>query len=382
MSKQIPDDEIRGVRLFTRAPVTLPWLARSVVPVARGLHEDGQLGVRLRRGWLHGAHIDVLARGAMGRTPAWAGLAAGLDAGPLDPEKAVGEETYLAQAREFGRLEAVPPPYLPMAEHGAVELLGPADVAARDAGLQDLPELDVVESVLCGPLPGAIEELAGHPALGPVRLVEAFAALADAHFLGLAHGVFSFRSHAEAFLAWAGPSMDMRPVFAHRLAGEADLLRPAIEQRLRGDAGPAAAAWRTAFAYGAGTLDSAVSSGRLTLGLLDAVNADLDRGGMGPPTAPEVVPQGAQPDTDFHRAVAGVTENPDRWFAGYRTLINLFYQKLPLLTVSPLQRYYTCWAVAELVDEVLGESWKQRLGRRRVRVPDGPRTLATVGGRS
>jgi hypothetical protein len=382
MSKQIPADEIVGVRLFTRAPITLPWLARSIVPVARGLHQDGQPGVRLRRGWLHGAHVDVLARAARGRAPAWGDIAAGLDAGPLDPDRAVGEETYLDQAREFGRLEAVPPPYLPMAGHGAVELLGPDDVAFRDAGMAGLSELDLVDSVLTVPLLSAIDELAGRPALAPARLAEAFAAVADAHFLGLAYGVFSFRSHAEAFLAWAAPSRDLRPVFAARLAGEAAALRPVVEQRLSGEVSGAAAAWRTAAAYSAGTLDSAVSAGRLTLDMLDAVSAGTDRTGMGPPSAPAVVPRGAQPDTDFHQAMAGVIADPDRWFAGYRALINVFYRKLPLLTVSPLQRYYTCYAVAELVDEVLGESWRQRLDRPRVRVPDRPAELQPVGGRS
>ena len=382
MSKQIPADEVVGVRLFTRAPITLPWLARSIVPVARGLHQDGQPGVRLRRGWLHGSHVDVLARPARGRAPAWDDVAAGLDAGPLDPATAVGEETYLDQAREFGRLEAVPPPYLPMAAHGAVELLGPDDVAFRDAGMAGLSELDLVDSVLTVPLLSAIDELAARPALASTRLAEAFAALADAHYLGLAYGVFSFRSHAEAFLAWAAPTKDLRPVFAARLAGEVAALRPVVEQRLTGDVSAAAAAWRTAAAYSAGTLDSAVSAGRLTLEMLDSVSAGTDRTGMGPPTDPQVVPQGAQPDTDFHHAMAGVTADPDRWFAGYRALINVFYRKLPLLTVSPLQRYYTCYAVAELVDEVLGESWRQRLDRPRVRVPERSADLQPVGGRS
>jgi hypothetical protein len=269
-----------------------------------------------------------------------------------------------------------------MAAHGAVELLGPDDVAFRDAGLAGLTELDQVDSVLTVPLLSAIDELAARPALAPARLAEAFAALADAHYLGLAYGVFSFRSHAEAFLAWAAPSRDLRPVFAQRLAGEAAALRPVVEQRLSGDVGAAAAAWRTASAYGAGMLDGAVAAGRLTRDLLDAVSAGMDRTGMGPPAVPEVVPQGNQPDTDFHRAVAGVTADQDRWFAGYRALINVFYRKLPLLTVSPLQRYYTCYAVAELVDEVLGESWQQRLDRPRVRVPDRSAELQPVGGRS
>ena len=84
---------------------------------------------------------------------------------------------------------------------------------------------------------------------------------------------------------------------------------------------------------------------------------------MGPPGAETVVPRGEQPDTDFHRTVhgSGAISTPSPFFAAYRLLTNLFYQQLPLLTVSPMQRYYMCFALAETVDEVLGSSWRERL---------------------
>ncbi|WP_326698882.1 hypothetical protein OG909_17180 [Streptomyces sp. NBC_01754] len=349
--------------------MTLPWLSASVVPLARDLRDRGGTVVRLRRGWLHGPHVDVIGRGAMGQELPWETVAGQLDAGPLSEDRALDEEAYLAQAREFGRLEAVPPPYLPMREHGAVEFLGPDDVTPSDPLLHGLREVEVVHGVLCPPLTDMIEELTRDPSLATTRLAEAFVALGDSYFLGLPHGAFSFRSHAEAFLSWAAPSKDMRPVFAARLAKEAPQLRAVVRQRLSGEISPAAARWRTAFAYSTGALDSAVMEGRLTAAMLDSVTASLDRTGMGPPTAPEVVPQGDRPDSDFHRATAesGVIDNPTPWFAAYRMLINLFYQQLPLLTVSPIQRYYMCYALAETVDEVLGETWQERLAKGQVR---------------
>lgn len=106
---------------------------------------------------------------------------------------------------------------------------------------------------------------------------------------------------------------------------------------------------------------------------------------MGPPGATTVVPQGEQPDSDFHRTVgeAGVTSAPSPWFASFRLLTNLFYEQLPLLTVSPMQRYYTCFAVAETVDEVLGVSWRERIaantpaGKPSSAVPDAPASTST-----
>ncbi|MEU9297324.1 hypothetical protein [Streptomyces sp. NPDC048266] len=364
-----PDsDGLTGVRLHTRMPVTPAWLARYVVPVARGLNEAGAPAVQLRRGWLHGPHVDILARdgaGVPGGGPDWDGVARGLDAGPLDPPRALTEETYLGQAREFGRLEAVQPPYLPLREHGAVERIEPGAAA----GVRD-PRLDRFRTVVHGALTPAllrtIDDLAAEPGSGTARLAEAFVALADTHTLGLGYGVFSPRSHVEAFLAWAAPTKDVRPVFRQRLAQDAPVLRRVVEQRLSGEVSATAAAWRTGLAYGAGALESAVAAGTLTLDLLDGATAGLDRSEMGPPGATTVVPQGDQPDSEFHRTVgaAGVTSAPSPWFASFRLLTNLFYEQLPLLTVSPMQRYYTCYAVAETVDEVLGVPWRERVAAR------------------
>ncbi|MFD0028922.1 hypothetical protein ACWGDS_28725 [Streptomyces sp. NPDC055059] len=358
---------LTGVRLHTRMPVTPAWLARHVVPVARALRERGAPAVQLRRGWLHGPHVDVLALAVPGG-PDWTEVADLLDAGPLDPPRALTEEAYLEQAREFGRLEAVQPPYLPLHEHGAVSRVSPADTASRE------PRLDQFRTVVLGalnkPLLRMIDGIAAEPATATVRLAEAFAALVDTHFLGPAYGVFSPRSHVEAFLAWAAPTKDVRPVFQERLAKDAPRLRTVVEQRLSGEVSAGAAEWRTAFAYSSGALESAVAAGTLTLDLLDSVTDGVDRSEMGPPGATRVVPQGDQPDSDFHRAVgeSGVVADPSRWFAAFRLLTNLFYEQLPLLTVSPMQRYYMCFAIAETVDDVLGVSWQDRLNDRRDRM--------------
>lgn len=355
---------VTGVRLYTRTPITLPWLSRHVVPLARAANGEGPAIVRLRRGWLHGPHVDLIGRApGQGTAVDWQSIAASWDPGPLDAAKALDEEKYLAQAREFGRLEKVEPPYLPMREHGDTAFLRPADVGSSDPRLDPLQE--VVLSTLCPPLLSMIDTLVRDPSRATELLAEAYMAVADTHALGAAYGVFSFRSHAEGFLAWASPTKDTRPVFAKRLADDVARLRPVVEQRLAGEPSPFAAEWRTALAYCAGVLDNAVAQGTLTLSMLDGV-ADFDLEGMGPPGAPQAAPSGSGPDSDFHRTVdaSGVIDDPSPWFAAYRLLLNLFYQQLPLLTVSPLQRYYMCWAISETVDEVLGESWRDRLQRR------------------
>jgi hypothetical protein len=307
--------------------------------------------------------VDVVAKaagGERGATLPWDAVAALLDAGPLDAEKQQTEEAYLAQAREFGRLERVAPPYLPMRPHGHVERLGPADTAPWPEPLNALRDLAL--SRMSRPLLAVLAESAANPAAAPTRVVEAMVALAAAHHSGIPYGVFSLRSHAEAFLAWAAPRKDARPAFERRRQGDAPLLRALVEKTMADDAGPWSARWRQAFAYCMGAFDSAVAQGTLTLRALEDREGGFDARTMGPPGQEDV---SGNRGSDFHTRVnaSGAVADPSEWFASYRLLINLFYQQLLLLDVSPLHRYYLCYAIAETVDEVLGDSWHDRLQR-------------------
>ncbi|MFD0773778.1 hypothetical protein ACFQZ2_07545 [Streptomonospora algeriensis] len=351
-------DRACGVRLYTRAPFTVGWLSGTVLPVVRRANGGGPDAVHVLRGWLHGTHVDVV--GPDGAGIDWGAIADAWDAGPLDPDTALTEATYLDRAREFGRLENVEPPYLPVRAHGAAELLGPRPAGNGRSRLRELEE--VVLRTLCRPLLSTAERMAADPSRATALLAEAYLALADTHAMGPSYGTFSFRSHAEGFFAWSSPRKDPRPAFAERLARDSAQIRPAAEQCLAGEPGPSAAQWRTAFAYCAGALDNAVAEGTLTLETLDEINGG-DLTGMGPPGAPEAAPTGSEPDSEFHRTVraSGAIDTPSPWFAAYRLLLNVFYRQLPLLTVSPMQRYYMCWAVAETVDGILGQTWQERL---------------------
>jgi hypothetical protein len=355
----------QGVRLFTHSSITAPWLAGAVSPVVRGLHDAGVPLLRLRRGWLGGPHVDVLA--ARPPTEGWAAVTDALAPGPR-PSDGMTPQAYLDQARALGALENVPPPYLPFRDHGTTEVLDAGDVALRNTRLDALGDVAVVEAGLCVPVLDTVDAVVGDPSTATAVLAEAFAALGDTHYLGIGHSAFAFRSHLEAFLARCRPEQahQLRERFAERRQQDGATVRRVVEDRLAGRVGPVAGAWRTAFAYGAGTLDRAAARGELDLEMLDrqvrddAVAGRPSRYGNG------------YPETPFHRAVAasGSIDAPDPWFAAYRLLVNVFYRQLPLLGVAPLTRYYLCSAVAEAVDEVLGESWEQRLVRRRVRVVD------------
>lgn len=353
-----------GVRLYTRGGIDPQWLAGAVLPAVRALDEELNAPVLyLRRGWLHGPHVDLVARPAGGETGAvlpWDDLAAKLDAGPLAPEKQQSEEEYLARAREFGRLERVEPPYLPMHPHGRLEWLDATRTATWPEPLNALCDLALTR--INRPLTAVVAEAASGAGTPATRVAEAMVALAAAHHSGIPFGVFSLRSHAEAFLSWAAPRKDVRPVFARRLAGDAPLLRALVQQTLEDTCSPSAARWHQAFQYCMGVFDSAVAQEVLTLRTLEEREGGFDERTMGPPGREDV---SGRRGSDFHTTVnaSGALAGTTDWFASYRLLINLFYQQLLLLDVAPLHRYYLCYAIAETVDEVLGESWSDRLSR-------------------
>ncbi|GAA5152533.1 hypothetical protein GCM10023340_33020 [Nocardioides marinquilinus] len=355
-----------GVRLFTRAPITQDWLAHHAVPLWRRARDGGRRLAHLKRGWRYGPHVDVVVDGI---TPdELAALARQADAGPpSSAEDAVTEADYLPTARELGRLESVPPPYLPMRGHGDVQVLTVDDVGTGEPTLDELRL--VCASTLGAPLAATLDDLAAHPgdtALATRRVAEVLAAMADTHTLGIGFGVFSLHSHAEGFFAWTRPTADVRPVFDRRFDGEAELFRDVVRARIDGGTDAVATGWRNALGYNSGVVDAAVSRGTVTGALLDAVSGTGGAGAvshLGPPGAAAQGPTGAQPDTDFHRTVhaAGVEGGHGGWFTGYRLLVNLAYEQLPVLGVPPMQRYYTAYAVARAVDDVLGSTWRDRL---------------------
>ena len=284
-----------GVRIFTRAPVTPGWIADRLLPAVRELREAGPAEPRLRYGWLGGPHVDVVA----GTAPAggWAAFAGSLDAGPPAAD-CLAPRDYLDQARIRGRLEAVPPPYLPMREHGAIELVPAADVATGPVA--------AAESLLSVPMCDTIDAVARNPGDARTVLTEMFVALADAHPRGFAHGVAGFREYAGAFLERWGPDRDLRRGFATRLAAERPVLRDAAERLRAGTAGPLATAWAAGFAAAR-----------------DVFSAAAEPGG---PAAETLSP----------------ADDP-----ALRSVIEVFHGQLHLLTVTQAQRYYMYYAVGE-----------------------------------
>ncbi|GGM61027.1 hypothetical protein GCM10012275_35100 [Longimycelium tulufanense] len=350
---------LTALRVYSHAD-SLRDLVAGLADVGAWLrHEHGVYTVFLQRGWLHGSHVDLVTRAEPGRHVPEDELRERVQAVARElPEGYRSEQDYLRTAAEFGAMEQVPPPYLPLLPHRTVSEVADSEVnpwQGEVAPLRESALARMFEPVrLTLSVPTRSQVLSG--------VAEAFAALAESHPWGIAFGSFSFRSHAEAFLHWQRGSADVRIHFDHRLATDRPRVERVVRAVLEGGESCLAARWRSAFAYCAGQFDAAVESGVLN----DEVVASLAPSGDATVTTDTFDPsKNNRGPSEFHAAVTAsrVTSSPGSWFIGYRLLLNLFYRQLPLLDISPLQRFYLCYALAEVTDEVTGETWRERLER-------------------
>ncbi|MET8626664.1 hypothetical protein ABZW30_23390 [Kitasatospora sp. NPDC004669] len=337
------------------------WVAQYLGPAVTWLQEEhGFLEVSLRRGWLHGPHLELQVHDHVDREIPWEPvlhrLRRGCDAVEAEP---VTEADYLRKAERLGALERVPPPYLPLYEHGTVLELTAEQVRRWDSGLDRLRGSAMARMTAPLLMTAGITDEAEFKR----ELASAFAAVVGIHPAGLEHGCFSLRSHVESFLQWTPHADRLREEFARRLATDGDLVEAAVRGALAGSGSATANGWRAAAAYSAGLFDAAVASGALDY-------AAVQHMAVGDQTAPRIETAFSgkslrRPDelSEFHRTVGGtgVLDNPPGWFTSFRVVINLFYQQLPILDVSPMTRLYLCYAVSEAVDRVTGRDWRDRL---------------------
>ena len=322
-----------GFRWYLHSSLPVSWLAKDVIPAIRYLRRTERMPVvNVRRGWLHGTHLEVTAHSDDGRPVPWPHVVARLRPPAEWAASTETEDAYLARARELGRLEQNSGPYLPLHPHGTFRWIANSDLRPWPGHVQALRECvltRMIDSI------AATFESDEHASLGdnaPSETVaEIMLATADAHPLGIPYGTFSYRSHAEAFLNWSQSVYDPRPEFERRLGADKALLRPLVERMLGGADSPSSASWRRTASYCMGLLDSAVLAGSLTEETLHEINGrpgGVLPANMGPPGAPDAKPS----PSEFHRitASAGINEHPPGWFLPYRLLLNLLYTQLRL----------------------------------------------------
>ncbi|MFI1971869.1 hypothetical protein BLA24_06530 [Streptomyces cinnamoneus] len=339
--------EAQKIRLYLHTTRQRAFIRERLHPLLADFSRQHLLPVRLmRRGWLHGPHVELVVRPHGGRTcdvaelaPRLAGAVHGITPEPVD------EDAYLRRAGQLGRMENVPGPYLPVHAHGTVDVpaMGDDDRWPRPLG-------DVRDAVLTALTDAACAETEPDAARRRTRLAAVMAALAASSPVGLGLGAMSYRSHSEAFFALS-PHTDVRAAFTRRFEQEGDAFREVVRRQLSSGTPTDLRPWTSAFTYGWGALDALGSAGVLTAETVAAISADQ----AGRATA--------RPKTHFHRTFddLGLLDRPAHWFLAYRCLLNFLYTALPLLDVTPVERYYLCFALSEALDQETGSTWEQRL---------------------
>jgi hypothetical protein len=345
-----PEMELRpasAIRIYDYTPDPRVLLDALREPV-RQLRSFVKPMISLRRGWLHGSHLQVTVR-PHGTAPdlelASFVADAALAARAL-PAVSPTEASYLAGAEQLAAWENVSAPFLPLHPQGFVEA-GPATApptwSAELELARDLIGTEFVEAIL-GSTSAQLD-------------VTQFAArilafVARTHPYGLGLGTLSYRSHAEGISATVRDRTDLNAVFARRFARDREVFTaaltepdPAPQDPLAAWAGPLHRAW--------GVAEALAATGAIDGPAIDAAGR-LDR-----------LPVERAQVSDFHAtySTVGLAGQKPHWFTAHRIVLNTVYPALMCLGLSALQRYYVCYGLAEATDLLLEDPWQDRLGR-------------------
>jgi hypothetical protein len=331
-------------------------LLRDLTTPLRHLRLSQQLAVLcVRRGWLHGSHLQVLARGYAGehteqiaealaefgeqaRHIATTGSRATVQAPP--------EASYLGRAEQLARWENIDPPYLPLYPQGTVRIepvglpegFSAALVQARDQITSRY--LDLV-----------LRTAAVEASDRPVVLMRVLAALARTHPHGIGNGTLPYRSHVEGVASATGGHADVRSTYAARFEADHDSFRTALLDPITD---PLIVGWRAAFLYAWGLAEGIVASGSVD-----------DEGLASAAGRRPVTPMGPLARSEFFAEMiaTGLVQDPPYQHVAYRIILNTLYSTLSCFGISPLQRYYLCYGLAEATDRHLGEDPNARIRR-------------------
>jgi hypothetical protein len=307
--------------------------------------------LHVRRQWLHGSHLVITVR-ALAESCPRLDDAASYAASQARELTAImpADEEYLRRAEQLARWERIAPPYLPVYPQGHVQI--GADTAPEDWPPELVLARDQILSRMLEPVLASSRLQLGEPARHVARLM---AVLAAGHPYGLSLGTLSYRSHAEAFCAAVGGTVDLKAAFSERLPRDAAFFRAVLAGD--GDDMPAAEAravdlWSRAFQYGWGVAEALTAGGHLDEHVLNRIASMTNPLGPNAPSA-------------FHAELGevGMVVDPPYWQVAHRLVLNCLYMSMSCLGITPIQRYYLCFGLAEATDGLLGEGWSERIHR-------------------
>ncbi|MCC8246296.1 lantibiotic dehydratase C-terminal domain-containing protein [Saccharothrix luteola] len=342
-------------------PVKAPLLRDAVLPALAEAERSGATG-HVERHWLHGPHVRVRLDGPDEAAEAVASrLRAHLATYPSTVD--VEHSALLAQARQNGIAELVPPPYEPIHPDNTV-VVEPTDLTALRRLLVSDVLVDLRTRCLRLGVPAIREAVAvdGTSQSRVLLAVVAMTAHASRFPAGLVNGYHSFLSHLESFLLHSDPDGVLRG----RFDGVWERNAEQLVETVRGVAGGTVATPWVAWTDGARAL----------------VEEVFDRGDL--PTAysahlgeralemgeDEAIRRWHRDHTDrisdYHDRLREVDfDHPDyqRPVTVYRFGTNMLYQLLAVCDVTPVERYLAASLVVRAVQRITGIDWSEHVAQ-------------------
>lgn len=349
------------IRIFDHSTNPRELLRELADPIAELRVEQWLPVVHLRRGWLHGSHLQLTVRPLGTTPPALDGFLsfAARAAARLDGTMPA-QDQYLSRATELARWENVEEPLLPLRPQGYAEAVPAVEPPSWTPGLMQSRD-QIMSAFLDGVLRAAHQE--ADVAWYATRVL---ALLARTHRYGLGIATLPYRSHAEGISATLGAIINLRDVFAERFVRDRDQFTQALTEPDPLPSDPLYP-WHSAFQRAWGIAEALAASDQVDDQVLKSA---------GQMAVPVANPMASQFHTEVRRSGFGA-HNP-YWHVAHRLILNALYASLTCLGLSPVQRYYACYGLAEAADLQLGESWLERIQRYGAAAPAGPHPVRDV----
>lgn len=344
-------------------------LRDCLVPLARELSDGSAVtSAWLQTRWKQGPHVILFVDGDPGETAAIARTVTQRVGAYLaqHPSREVIEPAqYERTSQQLGRLELVEGPYLPLLPDNSVEPVAETVVdtfVRTDRAAAAKGRIMTAGMVVIG------DTCLSAPAIDTV--FAGMAAIATAYpQWGLVSGYQALLSHWKEYLYWA----DRDGSLEARLAESYDAQREVLVARLGAAHAGGIAARATDPVLGAWTewVDAA-----LPVALRLAQDGEVlpyphpsrqtQAAKFGEQTAVQWSGSDDRDYSDFHREFrkldfSRLGNGTD--FAAYRFLVNCFFELLPILGVTPIQRYATAYLFTRAAQEVVGETWQETIAR-------------------
>ncbi len=365
-------------------------IARSLLPAAeRVAAKPGVEVAFLRRHWKLGPHVRLITRGDPIACRAALDQVAADIRGYLAEHpsaEAIDEQAYLATSERLGVAELELGPYAPLRPDNTVlaATLDAADSLIEDTAVPGRENLlDAARPAVAATLrrpgasAGASAGAGARPYAAPHSLVYRLLVLVAASYPdGIRRGFLSFLSHVKEFLLWCVPDGKFERRFATTLASQRatflGLTEAVLADCVTGSPGPGTYHGHDPLLrQWANWLDHAWSLG-LELaadGLLNPYpdpKRSLRAAAFGDDIARRWAGRSDRPYSDFHqrhRQLNLEALNMGDEFSAYRLICNVVYELLPLLDVSPIERYFLGYCLSEMAQQVIGDNWRDMIDR-------------------